>query len=298
LPAKLLNRDTYARSHHRGSTRRSRHTSRTSPPRGSRESSDGENKPPGKEPPPVPAMNPAFESGRPPTPPAKDTPPDSRFAAQPPSPLRRAPPSDHLREDYGARNDDDSKMQFPAFALSPSPSKPSSAGAGNSPTTYLPCTADEYRRLITGAPLPWAALAKEQSSPKQQNDHGGELADAAPKDHWRHEEQYDSHSAPLVGENAASMQLPCPDRWSEEPKYNQSSRRYSPLPPRFYTPSNRSVQPFAEGETPSKNVSTPPLLPLLPLTYHGGAAAPSLFPYPLGVCPPSPPLFCFLDSTQ
>ncbi|KAH7065764.1 hypothetical protein BKA63DRAFT_454542 [Paraphoma chrysanthemicola] len=254
LPAKLVNQDTRVLSHHRGTTRRSRHTTRKSPPRGSLEAPDSENKPP------VPGINSAIDCGQPPTPPAKDTPPENRTIAQPPSPLRRAPPSDRLRDDYGAYKDDDPKVQFPAFALSPSPTKASSAETGKSPTKYLPCTADEYQRLIIGDPLPWASLGRDESFHEQHHDQGGEEQGLRHgQDRLSFEEQQGSHSAPLEGENT-TLELPRPDRWSEEQYYNRNNRRYSPLPPRFYTPSDRSVQFFAEGETPSKNSDTNRLL--------------------------------------
>ncbi|KAH7076095.1 hypothetical protein FB567DRAFT_572446 [Paraphoma chrysanthemicola] len=246
LPAKLVNQDARARSHHRGTTRRSRHTTRKSPPRGGQEAPDSENKPP------VPGIKTAIDCGQPPTPPAKDTPPENRTIAQPPSPLRRAPPSDRLREDYVANKDADVKVHFPAFALSPSPTKASSAEAGKSPSKYLPCTADEYQRLITGDPLPWVSLGRDESFPEQHHDQGDQ-------DRWSFKEQQDSHSAPLEGEET-TLELPRLDRWSEEQYYNRNSRRYSPLPPRFYTPSDRSVRFFAEGETPSKNSDTNRLL--------------------------------------
>ncbi|KAF2028149.1 hypothetical protein EK21DRAFT_70327 [Setomelanomma holmii] len=255
LPAKLLNQETYARSHHRGSARRNRTSSRKSPPRGNGESPKGVNKPPT-----IP-INTSFESGPPPTPPAKDTPPENKHVTQPSSPLRRAPPSDRLREDYGA-GDDGAKLQFPAFALSPSPFKPASAEAGKSPKKYLPCTADEYQRLIAGEPLPWASLAKDAATLEQRVDQDrGEYDGSSQQTRCSfQEQQQDSHSAPLVSDNRASLDIPRQDRWSEEQHHSRNSRRYSPLPPRFYSPSNRSVQLFAEGETPSKNSDTKRLL--------------------------------------
>jgi hypothetical protein len=276
LPAKLLNQGNYTHSHHNGATCRSRTASRRSPSRGSKQSSDAENTPP------IPVLNSSFELSSPPTPPAKDTPPDGRIILQPTSPLRRAAPSDRLRESYSANVN--TRLQFPTFALSPLPSKAlSTENAGKSPTKYLPCSADEYQQLLAGEPLPWASLAKDGSKHKKNEFGGTQMAGNCEEsllvtfpDRRGEEKHYkedgkpeESQSAPLVRRQLDPLQLPRPDRWSEGQQSicgNHDNRHYSPLQPRFYSPSNRSVQMFAEGETPSKNVSLPSLLPLSPLT--------------------------------
>jgi hypothetical protein len=264
LPAKLLNQDTYTRSHHSGAARRNRAASRRSPPRGNKQSSDGETT--------APAVGPniSFESGPPPTPPAKDTPPEGRVTVQPTSPLRRAAPSDRLREDFGVGVELGVQLSLPAFALSPSPSKVIDAeNAGKSPTKYLPCTADEYQKLIKGEPLSWASFAKDKpnSEPSELQDTSTtgvhhEMLHVSQSNGWSEEMEYNRHESSLYNHDNPfardSLQLPRPERWSEEDQYiygSRDSRQYSPLQPRFYSPSDRSVQMFAAGETPSKNVS-------------------------------------------
>jgi hypothetical protein len=79
------------------------------------------------------------------------------------------------------------------------------------------------------------------------------------------------HSALLAGANLSVLQLPHPDRRSEEHPTaaldddNNTAYTYSPLRPRFYSPTHLSARGFAEGETPSKNVS---LLSLFPSYLH------------------------------
>jgi len=295
LPAKLLSQSTYTRSHHTTTARRNRAANRRSPSSNKLSTDTGaENTPPSLN------ADASFESTAPPTPPAKDTPPECRPAGRSASPLRRAAPgTDRLRETYQADVDDGVMSQFPAFALSPSPTKVHSAEtAGKSPTKHLPTTADEYHKLIAGEPLPWASIVQDSSpgqhqiSPLTFSPLGGTLAGPLdmPAKHWSeedyrnycHQSSKDSHSAPLDGENRASLHVPREERRSEDYlQNNRHSRLYSPLPPRFYSPSNRSVQLFAEGETPSKNVSAPSCLPLS-LTSAG--QLPGLLPHPPSDC--------------
>jgi hypothetical protein len=275
LPSKLLNQSTYTRSHHSGAARRNRATNRRSPPRGSKQSSDTEI------PTLVPGLNSSFESGPPPTPPAKDTPPDGRGSVQPASPLRRAAPSDHLREDFGVGVDLGMRLHFPTFALSPSPNTaPDTEFAGKSPTKYQPCTAEEYHKLIAGEPLPWGSLANDGPTGESAELQGVSMTDntqesprASQPDNWGEEKQHEQDEAAEHSDvntfSLGSVQLPRPDRWSEANRKiygNRDTRRYSPLQPRFYSPLDRSVQQFADGETPSKNVSFPLLLPPYSLT--------------------------------
>lgn len=271
LPAKLLNQDVYTRSHHSGAARRNRAVSRRSPPRISKQSSNVENTPP------VPGPNSPFESGPPPTPPAKDTPPEGRASVQPTSPLRRTAPSDRLRESYGADLNVGMQLRFPAFALSPSPSKHHSPEhAGKSPTKHVPSTADEYQKLISGQPLPWPSPIRDSPTREQEDSHDvpikAKLADeytqdlshradrwSAEKHRGENEEQGSKRDVQESHEVSDSLPFPPFEPTKEERHFVFSDREswhYSPLQPRFYSPSNRSVQGFAAGETPSKNVST------------------------------------------
>lgn len=190
----------------------------------------------------------SFESIPPPTPPAKDTPPEFRAPANPPSPLRRAPSHGDLRESYGGMPDRGMQvqLQFPMFALSPSPPKTAIHGDGGvSPTKFRPYTADEYSELIEGEALQW---------PYPEEDGVSEMKEGG-------------RSAPLAIEGHGRLQFPLSSRSDDEHYNARLGRRLSPLPPRFYSPSNRSVQLFNEGESPSQNVSERrafcfPLLPL------------------------------------
>ena len=213
-----------ARAHYSTSTRRNRTTGRKSP--------EQKNIPLHEQ----AAANSSFDSMTPPTPPAKDTPPKPRLAVNPPSPLRRAPPHEDLRECYGDLSDRGSheQLQFPMFALSPSPLKTAIQGKGGvSPTKFCPYTVEDYSKLIEGEALQWPYPEEDEVS----------------------EVKAGGHSAPLVAESRHSLQLPLSSR-SEDRHYNERlGRRLSPLPPRFYSPSNRSVQLFGDGESPSQNVS-------------------------------------------
>ncbi|KAL6704214.1 hypothetical protein ACN47E_008471 [Coniothyrium glycines] len=206
LPPKVVDSEDYSRRHHRrGSTQRQR---------------DAENTPP------VPQVNCSFETTVPPTPPAKDTPPESRSMHAPSSPLRRAAPAQDLRESYDTYLDKGMKLRFPAFALSPSPScmNNEQRAGGTSPTKFRPYTAEDYSKLIEDCEYP---LSPSKS--------------------------------------IEALQLAVPELWkalSHEGK--RTSRFLSPLPPRFYSPSNRSVRLFAEGESPSKNSDTSRLLFSIP----------------------------------
>lgn len=263
LPAKILNQDNYARNHHKVTARRKRSANHKSPPRIEWQFSDAESIPP------VPKLTASSESVCPPTPPAKDTPPEKKTAVRPASPLRRAAPSDHLRESYETHLGKDARLQFPEFALSPSPSKADNReSAGKSPTKYLPCTADQYQQLIAGVPLPFGSPMGHEFEGKENNvfktvlgKNGQQVPHFPLPGRWSDGQHY---QASIHGEVHDIMQQPVRDHWSEGEAYgNRGSRPYSLLPPRFYSPSNRSVQTFAEGESPSQNVSVPSLLPLI-----------------------------------
>jgi hypothetical protein len=278
LPAKLLNQDVYSRSHHSSAARHTRAVSRRSPPRISKQPLNVENTPP------VPGFISSFESEPPPTPPAKDTPPDGRTSEQPPSPLRRNARSDRLRESYDAVG---VQLRFPAFALSPTPSKhPSPEHAGKSPTKHIPSTADDYQKLIAGQALPWPSPTRYEPTQEQKGTHDPaitakhereQIQDLSYRaDHWSAEEHQDEHdgqrgSRDVRASHTVSGSLPLPplECDGEQHQFLYSDREnehHSPLQPRFYSPSNRSVHEFAEGETPSKNVSTI-VLALVSLTW-------------------------------
>ncbi|KAJ8106466.1 hypothetical protein OPT61_g9519 [Boeremia exigua] len=222
LPAKVYGETTSTRGYR---TRRSRTHGRRSPGK--------ENSPPHER----GIEQSSFESIPPPTPPAKDTPPEFRLPGNPPSPLRRAPSHEDLRESYGEYPDKGVQVQlpFPMFALSPLPLKTAMPDKGGmSPTKFRPYTAEDYTKLIGGEALQW---------PHQDENEAGQLKETG-------------HSAPLIAEHGDLLRLPMSSR-SDDKHYNERlGRRLSPLPPRFYSPSDRSVQLFTENESPSKNTDT------------------------------------------
>lgn len=224
LPVKVYNQQDSARHHCGSSTYRNPTTERRSPGKENTQ-------PQGQA-----AASSSFESMPPPTPPAKDTPPEFRPPVNPPSPLRRAPSHEDLRESYGSLTDRDMQveLQFPMFTLSPSPLKTAIHGhSGGSPTKFRPYTAEDYTRLIEGDTLQW---------PHPEEDGAGVVKDG-------------DRSAPMVAEGRGLLPLPLSSR-SDDNHYNERlGRRLSPLPPRFYSPSDRSAQLFKDGESPSQNVS-------------------------------------------
>lgn len=222
LPGKVYDQHP-ARVHHRTSSRRN-HTI------GHRSPGMGRKQPKGQA-----TASASFESMPPPTPPMKDTPPEVRHAENPPSPLRRAPSNRDLRESFGNSRGKGLQLdvQFPKFALSPSPPKTAIHGQSvGSPTKIRSYTAEDYTRLIEGEALQWPY----------------------PEDNGLGEVKEGGRSAPL---SVARDVLPLPlSSRSDTNHYNERlGRRLSPLPPRFYSPSDRSVQLFKDGESPSQNVS-------------------------------------------
>jgi hypothetical protein len=271
LPAKLLNQDVYSRSHRSSAARRNRAVSRRSPTRTNKQPSNVENTPP------APGFNSSFDSAPPPTPPKKDTPPDGRPSVQPTSPLRRTAPSDRLRESYGADLNVDMQLRFPAFALSPTPSKHHSSEHGvKSPTKHIPSTADEYQKLIAGQALLWPSPTRDDPMQEQEGSqdtstkakHKREQSEnlSHRADRWSAEEHQGEHNEQRGNRNAMTSLRDSsfepfppfePDSAEHHLVYsNRESQHYSPLQPRFYSPPHRSVHGFTEGETPSKNVST------------------------------------------
>jgi hypothetical protein len=188
--------------------------------------------------------SPSDDSTMPPTPPAKDTPPRTVHAqnviANPPSPLRRAPISHNLRESYGDVTDKSLQVQLPKFALSPSPRR--TLVGVDTPSKLCPYTVDDYTRLIHGEPMQWPYPEPCRSS--------------NPCERESTYEQESNYSAPLDLGVRVLPKLPRPDQWSEDGVYSAEGNCSGELlPPRFYSPSNRSVRLFKEGEGPSTNVS-------------------------------------------
>ena len=228
LPPRVIHPNSHARRHGSGSAHRSSKGARRSS-RSSKRLSDAENTPP------VPPVNSSFESISPPTPPAKDTPPELRHMAAPSSPLRRAAPAQDLRESYETYVDKGMKLRLPAFALSPSRSRRSIPNhLDASPEKFRPYTAEDYTNLIGGGALQWSHSDTEYS--------------ASPRDSKR--------DVPSLNRSPEAPRFaPIAGRTDDLEYGTITARRLSTLPPRFYTPSNRSVHLFLEGETPSKNVS-------------------------------------------
>ena len=227
LPTKITDPDSYAHRHHSGTSRRTRAGRLESPARDSprNQSSDAENTPS------VLKLSASFDSVIPPTPPAKDTPPDQR----PTSPLRRVAPAQDLRESYDVYVGKGTKLRFPDFDLSPLPMPavvPSNGGA--SPTKFLPYNAEDYIKLIDGEALQWPYPDRTDSLAKSK----------------------EKRSASLEGISLDALQLPRPDGRSDgRPVSIHERGSYSPLRPRFYSPKHLSAHGFLEGESPSKNVS-------------------------------------------
>lgn len=226
LPAKVYG-SNYTKTHNSTPTQSNCATGRRSPGK--------ENTPPQQRSQATASLS--FETMPPPTPPAKDTPPDIRIPAGPPSPLRRAPShDDDLRESYGAAFGRGIQVQlpFPMLTFSPSPPKTAVHGTGGeSPSKFQPFTAEEYTKLIDDKALDWRFSNGEGE---------GVVKDC-------------NSSGPLIRDGHELLQLPLSSRSDDDYYSERLSGRLSPLPPRFYSPSNRSVQLFKDGESPSQNVS-------------------------------------------
>ncbi|KAF1831232.1 hypothetical protein BDW02DRAFT_641606 [Decorospora gaudefroyi] len=240
LPTKVGHPESYAHRHYSHSRRRrpsGAGRGRRSPSRGSpSKHSDAENNPP------VPNNNSSLESVMPPTPPAKDTPPDRRSM----SPLRRVAPSQDLRDSYGAYKVDGANMWLPKFALSPLPSSHVLPGDGGaSPMKFRPYTAEDYTKLVEGEALQWPYPEHTDTLSKTEAKRRMPLASAMPE--------------------KPQLQLRRPDRASEESRVSHwVSKDYELLQPRFYSPTHLSPRDFAEGETPSKNSDARRLLYTIP----------------------------------
>ena len=222
LAAKVHGRSE-SKSNHSNTTRGSRRSECRTP--------EKENTPPREQPSSV--------ESTPPTPPAKDTPPNFPLpttTVNPPSPLHRAPSYEDLRECYGALSgkEERAELPFPKFALSPSPPKTALLGTGGEdPVKFRPYNADDYTKLIEGEALQWLHTDEDATCEGKEG----------------------NHSAPLAETGNNELQLPQSSR-SDELHYNDKlSLRLSPIPPRFYSPSDRSFQLNDNGESPSQNVS-------------------------------------------
>jgi hypothetical protein len=162
-------------------------------------------------------------------------------------------PAHDLRESYSTITRNLGDLRLPEFGLSPFPSSDAlPEDGGMSPTKFRPYTVKDYSKLIEGEAMHWPYPGRSDSPSKAG----------------------DKHPAFLEGTNRGSLQLPCPDGRSEErptealDDYSNNAYTYGPLQPRFYSPTHLSARGFAEGETPSKNVS-PLLLPPLTSTIMG-----------------------------
>ncbi|KAJ6196103.1 hypothetical protein J3E72DRAFT_220900, partial [Bipolaris maydis] len=225
LPAKVTNPDSYAHRHRYGPSLRSPTTGHGSPDRYGfkMQSSDAENNSPRS------ALGASPNSIIPPTPPAKDTPPNQR----PASPLRRIAPAQDLRQSYDKKGEKSVQLHFPNFDLSPSPfldALPKNSAC--SPTKFRPYDAEDYTKLIVGEALTWPYPERTDSRTKSEG----------------------KCSAPLQG---TSQEAPLLPRTSHSSENHQSSickqNSCSPLKPRFYSPKDIPAHGFLEGETPSKN---------------------------------------------
>lgn len=217
LPSKVTDPEGYAKRHHSSPSRRSRGARRASA-RASKQSPNAEHNEP------LPQPQASVESVAPPTPPAKDTPPDHKPPQQPPSPLRRALPSYDLRHSFEIPVEKGVGLRLPEFALSPIPSRSIlPEHGGESPTKFRPYAADEYAKLIDGEAL-----------------------------HWPYPESGDWTHGSLDYHNIKHIVTSAEEQEYHEVKHYSSETH---LMPRFYSPSNHSFQAVAEDETPSKNVS-------------------------------------------
>lgn len=247
LPDKIMNQDDYARNHHRNAARRHRTATRRSPPRTDRQQIDMMH--------PVPALNASYTSAspQPPTPPAKDTPPDGKAILRPASPLRRAAASDRLHQTFKAQPGLEVKMQYPAFALSP---WLSTTGSVKDPekkqANFQPYTAGEYQNMIVGTPFPFASEqdtgisetgAAHNPSPASEKALAPSLYDTD-----KHSDGRYSHCFGREDEQSSA------DRWSGQ-QYSGKTQDFGILQPVAYSQQRGSVGPFPGSETPSKIVS-------------------------------------------
>lgn len=232
LPGKIVDPHSYARRRRADSPRRNRSNGCSLPGRGSPSRQRG-----GGEKTPATKAGVSSESAIPPTPPAKDTPPEFRVQ----SPLRRADPISDLRETYETYETHESGLgegvglRFPEFKQTPPLApKDQSGNVCASPEISHKLDAEAYRKLILGEVTEWPYAEHTDSLPKPEG----------------------KRALPLPGAKLDTLQLPAPNR-----------DHHSRIAPRFYSPLDPPACGFAEGESPSKNVSLPsPSLTVGPLS--------------------------------
>jgi hypothetical protein len=185
--------------------------------------------------------------GPPPTPPKKDTPPDSKDKAS-------------SGNEQGLAEPTELKVKVPNFLTS---AKPVASDGGKSPTKFCPFSAEDYAKLVEPQPIASARADMDNAAVELDGD---------------------SRYALFKGDNT-QQQEKYPQWWREEceKRFKDSNGELPPLEPRFYSPSVYQASLF-DGTRPSQNVShvglqgpflaKPSLLPLH-LQMHPNCTAPS-----------------------
>ncbi|KAF2270037.1 hypothetical protein CC78DRAFT_539305 [Lojkania enalia] len=206
LPAKMYSQQSH-----------SRHSAHHGPARPQKQSASRGIGSPGKrihEEPAGVAEGSSLGISRPPTPPAKDTPPHAIGAVR----SQKGPP-----------------LQFPNFAR---PSETIPTMGGNSPTKFRPYGAKEYAALIEGQPV---ASAQAQVAHVDDTHNGGGGNQSAPP-----LEGKSQHREPVMLRRERWSE--------EEPKQLSERYSGPQLPPAFYSPSASTFSlSLFEGGHPSKN---------------------------------------------
>lgn len=246
LPIQVANPHSYTHHHRADSPRRIRPIEHSSPDRGSFSPQQGD-----VEMTPATKVGVSFDYALPPTPPAKDTPPYIRVQ----SPLHRAFPNPHLRETYEIHENvlgEGVGLRFPELESTPLlASNDQSVNDRASSETSRPLHAEAYPKVVGGEFAEWFYPKRTDSLSKPEG----------------------KRTPPLPGAKLQTLQLPAPDLGNSR----------STIAPRFYSPMDPPACPFAEGESPSKNVSPPSpsltvgRLPRCRLT-HPYPASPSITP--------------------
>ncbi|KAE8863728.1 hypothetical protein PTNB73_06935 [Pyrenophora teres f. teres] len=180
---------------------------------------------------PVTKVGLTIDSAIPPTPPAKDTPPELRLQ----SPLRKVHPIPDLRETYEYHETSSGEghgLRFPEFELTPllAPEYQSSNERAGLETS-CPLDAESYEKLAGGKLAEWPYPERTDSLSKSEG----------------------KRALPLPVAKLSTLQLPMPD-------HDHNTR----IAPRFYSPMDPPARGFAEGESPSKNSDSSRLLYSVP----------------------------------
>ena len=197
--------------------------------------------------PTVPEFDFSFKPTSPPPPPAKDTPPTRKHATNPSSPLRRARPSERLREAFDAQVDRGMKLHLPEFALSPSPLKTARYGwVETTPKQPQAYTTEDYARVLKGEPLQWSYPAPEGSALRQS-----------------------TYRTPLTAEKLGSLRFLPPVRGNEKLQHSSydSHQLRAPLLD-LSSDLHRSMPPFADSTPQPEKVSA--YLVVAPASRHHG----------------------------